>query len=254
VVFILDKSYDSKKIEEKWRKLWAESRIHSFDPSKPGKVYSFDTPPPFTSGTLHMGHIYNHTWIDIVARYKRMQGFNVYLPQGFDCHGLPTELRVEKDFKVKKENRDEFLKKCREWTESAVARMKTQFDSIGYSTDWDYTYKTMDDSYKAMVQKTLLQFYDKHMLFREKHPVLWCPRCETALAKAETGYVETEGKLYHIDLEYSTGKCQSFQTKQSRKNLEPEWFISAHSGTSRILPGRRNTNCLLLKQLMVVVV
>ncbi len=164
-------------------------------------IYSFDTPPPFTSGTLHMGHIYNHVWIDLIARYKRMRGFEVYLPQGFDCHGLPTELRVEKELGVKKENREEFLEKCREWTKKAIDRMKNQFDQIGYSTDWDYTYRTMDDDYKRIVQKTLLVFYEKGLLYREKHPVLWCPRCETALAKAEVGHVEKEGKLYHISLD-----------------------------------------------------
>jgi valyl-tRNA synthetase len=175
--------------------------VNRFDPSRQEKVYSFDTPPPFTSGTLHMGHIYNHTWIDIIARYKRMTGYNVYLPQGFDCHGLPTEQRVEKEYKIRRDNREEFLAKCKEWTDTAITRMKTQFNSIGYSTDWDYTYRTMDDSYKAMVQKTLLIFYEKNLLYREKHPILWCPKCGTALAKAEIGHVEKEGKLYHIDLE-----------------------------------------------------
>lgn len=201
MITILDKKYDPGKIEDKWRNRWDESGAHSFDPSADGPVYSFDTPPPFTSGTLHMGHVYNHVWIDIVARFKRMRGFNVYLPQGFDCHGLPTELRVEKDLKVSKENREEFLKRCVEWTNSAISRMKRQFDSIGYSADWDYTYRTMDESCKALVQKSLLIFYDKDLLYREKHPILWCPRCGTALAKAETGYVEKDGKLYHIDLD-----------------------------------------------------
>ena len=200
MVNILDKSYDFRKLEEKWIKKWAESGVNKFDPSRQEKVYSFDTPPPFTSGTLHMGHIYNHTWIDIIARYKRMTGYNVYLPQGFDCHGLPTEQRVEKEYKIRRDNREEFLAKCKEWTDTAITRMKTQFDSIGYSTDWDYTYRTMDDSYKAMVQKTLLIFYEKNLLYREKHPILWCPKCGTALAKAEIGHLEREGKLYHIDL------------------------------------------------------
>lgn len=148
-----------------------------------------------------MGHIFNHVWIDLVARYKRMRGFSVYLPQGFDCHGLPTELRVEKELGVKKENREEFIQKCRDWTSDAIERMRGQFDRMGYSADWDHTYKTMDDSYKALVQKTLLTFYEKGLLYREKHPILWCPKCETALAKAEIGHIEREGRLYHIDLD-----------------------------------------------------
>lgn len=154
-----------------------------------------------------MGHVYNHMWIDLIARYKRMRGFGVYLPQGFDCHGLPTELAVEREFGVKGEkDRELFLKKCVEWTDNAVKRMKSQFESLGYSADWDYTYRTMDPDYKKLVQKTLLVFYNKGMLYREKHPVLWCPNCETALAKAEVGYVEKEGRLYYIDLTIENGK------------------------------------------------
>jgi len=175
--------------------------VYSFNPESGKEIYSIDTPPPFTSGTLHMGHIYNHTWIDIAARYKRMRGFEVYFPQGFDCHGLPTELKVEKELDVKKEDRELFIKECMEWTEKAIKRMRKQFTDIGYSTDWSLSYRTMDEDYKKLIQETLLEFYRKGILYRAKHPVLWCPRCGTALAKAEVGHIEKEGKLYHIDLE-----------------------------------------------------
>jgi len=209
----MDKRYNPKDIEPKWQKSWKGKDAHRFDPGSGKDVYSIDTPPPFTSGTLHMGHIYNHVWIDIVARYKRMRGLEVYLPQGFDCHGLPTELRVEEEAGAKKENREEFLEACRKWTETAIKRMRKQFDEIGYSADWDYTYKTMDDSYKALVQGTLLDFYEKELLYREKHPVLWCPQCETALAKAEVGHVERAGKFYHIDLDCGKHKLTIATTR-----------------------------------------
>jgi valyl-tRNA synthetase len=198
---MLDKTYNPKAVEEKLQKKWLEEKAYNFNPETQNPVYSIDTPPPFTSGTLHMGHVYNHVWIDIVARYKRMRGYAVYLPQGFDCHGLPTELQVEKNMGVPKENRKLFIEECIKWTENAVKRMKNQFSLLGYSTDWDYTYRTMDDDYKRLVQKTLLIFYQNELLYREKHPVLWCPTCGTALAKAEVGYVEQEGHLYYVDLE-----------------------------------------------------
>ncbi|VVB52137.1 Isoleucine--tRNA ligase [uncultured archaeon] len=203
---MLSKRYEPKELEPRWQKRWLDEGFFRFKAEGGKPVYSFDTPPPFTSGTLHMGHIFNHVWIDTVARYKRMRGFNVYLPQGFDCHGLPTELQVEKKMKVDPRNRDAFLAACRDWTEKAVARMKSQFQSIGYSSDWDYSYRTMDDYYKRLVQRTLLIFYKKDLLYRAKHPVLWCTQCGTALAKAETGYEEKPGKLYYIDLEVAGGK------------------------------------------------
>jgi len=201
---MLPKRFDLA-VEKKWQEQWKKDGTYRFDLDDPRPVYSIDTPPPFTSGTLHLGHVYNHTWIDIVARYKRMTGHNVLLPQGFDCHGLPTELAVEKKAGVDKRDREKFLAACRDWTENAVARMKTQFDSIGYSTDWAHSYRTMDDAYKARVQKTLLSFYEKGMLYREKHPVLWCWKCGTALAKAEVGYVQKTGKLFHIDIDVEGG-------------------------------------------------
>lgn len=209
---MLPKRFD-QGIEKKWQEQWKKEGLYKFNldlaipgTKDPKPVYSIDTPPPFTSGTLHLGHIYNHTWIDIVARYRRMTGYNVLLPQGFDCHGLPTELAVEKKMNVDKRDREKFLKACTEWTENAVAKMKTQFDSVGYSTDWTHSYRTMDDAYKKRVQKTLLQFYDKGLLYRAKHPVLWCWKCGTALAKAEVGYLEKAGKLYYIDIDVEGDK------------------------------------------------
>jgi len=213
VVQILDRRYNAKEIEKKWQEKWKKENIYRFNPDSRKPIYSLDTPPPFTSGTLHMGHIYNHVWIDLVARYKRMRGFEVYFPQGFDCHGLPTELRVERELGVKRENREEFIEKCKEWTKKAIERMKNQFDQIGYSADWNYSYRTMDNDYKKLVQKTLLIFYRKGLLYREKHPVLWCPRCETALAKAEVGYIEREGKLYYIDLDVGDHKLTIATTR-----------------------------------------
>lgn len=199
---MLPKRFDSE-IERRWQRQWAKDGAHRFRAEGDKPVYSMDTPPPFTSGSLHLGHVYNHAWIDIVARYKRMTGFDVLLPQGFDCHGLPTELAVEKKRGVKRHERERFIEACRDWTGKAIERMKSQFDSLGYSTDWNHSYRTMDPDYKKMVQKSLLTFYQKDLLYREKHPILWCWKCGTALAKAEVGYVEMPGKLYYIDLDVS---------------------------------------------------
>jgi len=198
--FKIPSKYKFKTIEKQIIEKWKNEKTYAYDASIDKPNYSIDTPPPFTSGDLHMGHILNHTWIDIVARYKRMKGFNVYFPQGFDCHGLPTELKVEKEFKISKDKSDEFLKKCVEWTNQAIARMKSQFEAIGYSTDWDYTYRTMDKDYLKMVQESLLDFFENGWLFRKEHPIHWCVNCQTALAKQEVGYVDEVGKLWYIRL------------------------------------------------------
>ncbi|AEH24496.1 valine--tRNA ligase [Pyrococcus yayanosii] len=202
---MLPKNYDPNEIEPKWQKFWLEEKIYKYDLDESKPSYAIDTPPPFTSGTLHLGHVLSHTWIDIVARYKRMRGYNVLFPQGFDNHGLPTELKVEKEFKISKDEPEKFLQKCIEWTWQAIEAMRNQFIRIGYSADWDLEYHTMDDDYKALVQKTLLEFYKKGLLYQAEHPVYWCPRCRTSLAKAEVGYVEEEGYLYYIKLPLADG-------------------------------------------------
>lgn len=204
--FLLDKRYNYKEIEQKWIQQWKIDQTYQFDVKQDrNEIFSIDTPPPFTSGTLHMGHILNHTWIDAVARYKRMRGYNVYFPQGYDCHGLPTELKVETEFKISKDDREEFLSRCIQWTNEAISTMTQQFDKIGYSTDWAYTYKTMDDRYLRMVQKSLLFFYKNGWLFLDDHPIHWCTNCRTALAKQEVGYIDEKGKFWYIKLPLTDG-------------------------------------------------
>ncbi|NJE84405.1 valine--tRNA ligase [Thermococcus sp. CX2] len=202
---MLPKNYNPQEIEPKWQKFWLDEKIYKYELDEKRPSYAIDTPPPFTSGTLHLGHVLSHTWIDIVARYKRMTGYNVLFPQGFDNHGLPTELKVEKEFGISKDQPEKFLQKCVEWTWQAIEAMRNQFIRIGYSADWDLEYHTMDDWYKATVQKSLLEFYKKGMLYRDEHPVYWCPRCRTSLAKAEVGYVEEDGFLYYIKLPLADG-------------------------------------------------
>ncbi len=194
------KRYNFSEIEKKWIKYWKKENIYKFDLNKAGQIFSIDTPPDFTSGDLHMGHILNHSWIDFVARFRRMQGINVYFPQGYDCHGLPTELAVAEEFKIDKYDRENFLKKCIEWTEYCIKRMTRQFDELGYSTDWNYIYRTMDNTYKKQVQESLLDFYEKGWLYRAKHPTHYCMNCQTSVAKAEVGYMDEEAKIWEVKL------------------------------------------------------
>jgi len=194
------KRFNFNEVQKKWIKFWKDEKIYSFDINKKGEIFSIDTPPPFVSGDLHMGHALNHSWIDFVARYHKMKGDNVYFPQGFDCHGLPVELAVQKEYGISQHQRDEFLEKCVEWVDKNIESMKRQFDELGYSTDWDYTYRTMNSDYKYKVQLSLLYFYNNGWLYREKFPTHYCMNCETSLAKAEVGYQDEKGSLWYIKL------------------------------------------------------
>ncbi len=228
------KRFKFNEIQKKWIKYWKENDIYSFDIDKEGKIFSIDTPPPFVSGTLHLGHVLNHSWIDFVARYHKMRGENVYFPQGFDCHGLPVELAVEKNYGISKNDRDLFLNKCIEWVEENIANMRKQFDDLGYSTDWDYTYRTMDEKYKYKVQKSLLDFYNKGWLYREKFPTHFCVNCETSVAKAEVGYKEEKGSLWYVKLPIVGGENEYITIATTRPEyMEACVGVFAHPNDDR---------------------
>ncbi|MFX0041435.1 MAG: valine--tRNA ligase [Candidatus Hodarchaeota archaeon] len=197
---VYPKRFNFKEVQRKWMKYWKENKIYAFDENRKDEIFTIDTPPPFVSGVLHIGQYLNYAWIDFVARYHRMRADNVYFPQGWDCHGLPVELAVERSYGLSKDDKEKFLEKCREWVENNIENMTRQLDQLGYSTDWKYVYRTMNDDYNRRVQLSLLDFYDKGLLYREKFPIHYCVNCETSVAKAEVGYKEEKGKLWYIKL------------------------------------------------------
>ncbi|MBN1169845.1 valine--tRNA ligase [Candidatus Micrarchaeota archaeon] len=193
---MLQKRYD-KTIEEKWQKYWAGNSIYNFDENDTEKeIYSIDTPPPFTSGELHMGHVLSYSFFDFAARYKRMKGYNVYYPQGWDTQGFPTEVRVEK--KYGRLPPVQFREKCIEWTRDMIERMKSQMNEMGFSPDWRYEYRTMDPEYHRKVQLSLVRMYNDKLIYMDKYPVYWSPELGSAVAKAELEDMEKDGTIWDI--------------------------------------------------------
>ncbi|MEM1900749.1 MAG: valine--tRNA ligase [Nitrososphaerota archaeon] len=197
--------FDPKAYELKWIKYWEDKGIYSFNRSLLGvrPVYVIDTPPPYPSGEFHVGNSLNWCYMDFVARYKRMQGYNVYFPQGWDCHGLPTEVRAERMLGIRKRDMDprKFKDLCVKLTEEWIKPMKEAIKRLGFSVDWSLEYKTMDPSYWKKTQLSFVLLYEKGLIYRGEHPVNWCPRCETAIAEAEIEYVERSTTLNYIAFE-----------------------------------------------------
>ncbi|RLE76842.1 MAG: valine--tRNA ligase, partial [Thermoprotei archaeon] len=197
---VMDKRYNYREVEPKWQRKWEEWQIYRFDRSDVKRpAYSINTPPPYPSGEFHVGNALNHAYIDFAARYKRMRGYNVLFPQGWDCHGLPTEVRVERTVgKTKREiPEEEFLRLCREYTLQWIKPMKEAIKRLGCSIDWSTEYRTMDPDYWRRTQLSFVEMYRKGFVYRGEHPVFWCPRCETAIAEAEVEYKDTSRKLYY---------------------------------------------------------
>ncbi len=197
----LPKEYNFAEIERKWQQKWEEMSIYHYDWNDKKRVpYSIDTPPPYPSGELHMGNVLNWTYFDMVARYKRMQGFNVLFPQGWDCHGLGIEIQVEKTHNIRKRDlpSDQFRNMCMELVERYIAIMKEGILKLGCSIDWTTEYRTMDPDYWRRTQLSFILLHKKGFMYRGMHPVNWCPHDETAIADAEVDYVKKDGVLHYI--------------------------------------------------------
>jgi valyl-tRNA synthetase len=197
----MPKEYNFTEIEQKWQNKWEEMEIYRYDWNDKQRVpFSIDTPPPYPSGELHMGNVLNWTYFDMVARFKRMQGFNVLFPQGWDCHGLGIEIQVEKTHNIRKRDlpSDQFRKMCMELVEQYIAIMKEGILKLGCSIDWTTEYRTMDPDYWRRTQLSFILLHRKGFMYRGTHPVNWCPRDETAIADAEVDHIKKEGILHYV--------------------------------------------------------
>ena len=204
------KNYDYKSVEEKISKYWEDNDIYKFSLEDKGKdIYSVDTPPPYVSSAhLHVGHVMSYSQAEFIIRYKRMKGFNVFYPMGFDDNGLPTERYVEKKYKINKSKitREEFIDLCLKETKIGIDIYKSLWRSVGISADYSLSYSTIDERCRKTAQKSFLDLYGKGLIERRNEPILWCPQCRTSLAQADVVMEEFTGVLYDIEFKSDEGK------------------------------------------------
>jgi valyl-tRNA synthetase len=198
----LPKNYDFAEVEERWRNVWRDED-HYFDKNSKKPQFVIDTPPPYPTGNFHIGNALNWCYIDFFARYKRMNGFNVMFPQGWDCHGLPTEVKVEEINHITKNDvsREEFRRMCRELTEKNIGQMRQTLRKMAFSTDWSNEYITMMPKYYGKTQLSFLRMLASGYIYQSEHPVNYCTRCETAIAFAEVSYEDRETILNYFDFD-----------------------------------------------------
>ena len=196
----IPKDYDFKK-EKIWEQKWEDENVYKYigDGSRPR--YIIDTPPPYPTGAIHLGHVLNWVYIDMNARYRRQKGFDVLFPQGWDCHGLPTEVKVEETHNIKKNDvsREQFRQYCIDLTAKNIASMKKDMKAMGYSQDWTREFVTMNPEYMKKTQYSFLKMYEDGLIYQGKHPVNWCPRCQTAIAFAEVEYSDNTTFLNYVN-------------------------------------------------------
>lgn len=198
----LDKEYDSQKVEEKWLNLWKDE-MYYFDWNSKKPHYIIDTPPPYPTGSFHIGNTLNWCYIDFIARYKRMKGYEVMFPQGWDCHGLPTEVKVEEKYGISKNDvpRGKFRELCVAFTEENIEKMRKTMKRMGFSVDWSKEYITMYPEYYSKTQLSFVRMHNKGLIYKSYHPVIYCPRCQTTIALAEIEYKSGKTTLNYINFD-----------------------------------------------------
>lgn len=198
----LPKNYEFSEVERRWQSAWRDENNY-FDPVSSRPKFIIDTPPPYPTGTFHIGNAFNWCYIDFIARYRRMRGDNVMFPQGWDCHGLPTEVKVEEIQGITKNDvpREEFRRMCRELTLSNIEKMRRTLRRMGFSVDWSHEYITMLPEYYKKTQLSFLRMLAAGYIYQSEHPVNFCTRCETAIAFAEVAYEPRETTLNYFDFD-----------------------------------------------------
>jgi len=173
-VAVMDAKYDPKKIEPKWQKYWASTRLFKVREDRTKKKYYLLEMFPYPSGNIHMGHVRNYTIGDVVARYKRMRGFNVLHPMGWDAFGMPAENAAiaNKTHPAK-------------WTYANIDAMRAQLKQLGFSYDWSREIATCRPEYYRWEQWLFLKMYENGMAYRKESFVNWCESCQTVLANEQ---------------------------------------------------------------------
>jgi valyl-tRNA synthetase len=251
----MSKKDDLREIEERWRAFWLDDGVYRYDPSR-GREETFvvDTPPPTVSGSLHIGSVYSYTHTDLMVRYKRMCGFNIFYPMGWDDNGLPTERRVQNVFNVRCDprlpydpdldveygrggdtllvSRRNFIELCGRVVTEDEKKFLDVFQRVGLSCDWNETYATIDDRSRFVSQYSFLRLLERGLAELREAPTMWDIDFHSAVAQAEVEDREREGAFYRIRFDVEEGG--DFVIATTRPELIPACIaVSAHPEDDR---------------------
>jgi len=245
-------------LEVRWDQAWESNQLYKFKPNHSREqIFSIDTPPPTASGSLHIGHVFSYTHTDCVARYKRMAGYEVFYPMGWDDNGLPTERRVQNYYGIKcdpslpydpnfeppaepgKEqipvSRRNFVELCLKLTTEDEKAFEATWRYLGLSVDWSLTYQTIDDKCRALSQRAFLKNLERGEAYQSEAPTLWDVTFQTAVAQAELEDRERPGAYHRVSFKKPDGSDVFIETTR------PELIVAcvalvAHPADERYQP------------------
>ncbi|SPE24030.1 Valine--tRNA ligase [Candidatus Sulfopaludibacter sp. SbA3] len=199
----IEKVYEPQRFEPHWAQWWIDSGIFRASSKAAGRVFSLVIPPPNVTGSLHIGHMLEHTEIDVTVRWHRMLGDNTLWLPGTDHAGIATQMVVERKLaeegiKRRDLGREEFEKRVWEWKAQYGDTIKRQMVRLGASCDWTRERFTLDPGLSRAVREVFVRLYEKGLIYRGEYMVNWCPRCHTALSDLEVAHSDVAGHLWHI--------------------------------------------------------
>jgi len=221
----LPKHFDTAAAERRWHTFWQDQGVYHWDPEiARAQTFVVDTPPPTVSGSLHLGHVFSYTQTDVSVRYKRMRGFNVFYPMGWDDNGLPTERRVQNFYNVRCDaslpyepdltltaadpkdksaprqlSRRNFIELCAQLTAQDEQVFRTLWQRIGLSVDWRQTYATIDTASRQIAQLSFLDLSAKGHIYQSDAPTMWDVDFQTAVAQAEVEDRDVAGAYHKLE-------------------------------------------------------
>ncbi|MGC8609127.1 MAG: valine--tRNA ligase, partial [Thermoplasmata archaeon] len=203
------------EMEQKWIDYWDQLNVYGFKPAERDRVFAIDTPPPTVSGKMHMGHAFSYPHIDFIARYKRMRGYSVFFPWGFDDNGLPTERYVEKELNIRpdKDNISIFIEKCREVSEESEKTLLLGWKRLGMSCSFNDYYVTSSSETIKLSQAMFLDLVSKGRAYRDLAPAIRCPTCKTAISQIEMKDVTLRSTLVYINFKTDSGEITIATTR-----------------------------------------
>src|SRR5690554_2747788 len=215
----MDKTYTPDAIEQRIYEAWEKAGY--FKPSGQGNSYCIMIPPPNVTGSLHMGHAFQHTLMDTLTRYKRMDEYNTLWQVGSDHAGIATQMVVERKLAAEggptrhELGRDGFIDKIWEWKEQSGGTITQQMRRLGDSVDWDRERFTMDEGLSEAVQEVFVRLHEEGLIYRGKRLVNWDPKLKTAISDLEVENKESKGKLWNLKYPLADGAT----TKEGKNYL-----------------------------------
>jgi len=256
----LSKHFDAPEVEQRWDEAWQRDGLYHYDETRPREeTFVVDTPPPTVSGSLHVGHVFSYTHTDVVVRFERMRGKNIFYPMGWDDNGLPTERRVQNYFHVRCDpdtpyeeglelpeatakqrkgrprllSRSNFIDQCHVLTRQDEQAFMDLFRRVGLSVDWRQEYATIDHRSRTLAQRSFLDLFEKGHLYTSDAPTMWDVDFQTAVAQAEVEDREEAGAYHHVEFGVE-GSDANFVIATTRPELLPACVgVTAHPDDER---------------------